>query len=91
MGQVVSLYDFAGSLLFGSLHFARGAGLTPVIDKSEGIRPDALAWRLCAGTLSVIAILAGMALIQSRKPILPPWLLQLSSLIVSTLVFRYLT
>ena len=80
---------FAWAILFGSLHFAWGAGWTPLIDKSEGIQPDALAWRLCVAALGIMAILAGMALIQSRKRIFPPWVLQIGSLTGSTLVFMY--
>ncbi len=80
---------FAWALLFGSLHFAWGAGLTPLIEKSEGIQPDTLAWRLCVGALCIIAILAGMAFLQTRRRIFPPRLLQISSLTGSTLVFLY--
>jgi hypothetical protein len=34
----------AWALFFGALHFAWGAGWTPLIDKSEGIQPDVFAW-----------------------------------------------
>ena len=79
----------AWAILFGALHFAWGAGWTPLIDKSEGVRPDALAWQLCIGILGVITALTGLALIQSRRQVFPGWIMQISGLIGGILTFTY--
>lgn len=77
------------AILFGALHFAWGAGWTPLIDKSDSMRPDALAWQLCVAILGVIAILTGLALIQSRKQLFPYWLMRMSTVTGGALVFIY--
>jgi hypothetical protein len=77
------------AVLFGALHFAWGVGWTPLIDQNESIQPDTLAWQLCVNILCVIAILTGLALIQSHKQVFPHWIMQMSGVTGSALVFIY--
>lgn len=66
-----------------------GSWLDAIIDREGGIQPDMLAWKWCIGILCVIAILIGLALIQSHKQLFPAWLLQLSNLVGAALVALY--